>query len=1233
MRLCPTPSRLNALVWLLASSAVALLAACADGGDGLAPTGSPPGDTNVVGGGQKPDLTCATPDEGCACNDEGQSAECSETLYQKDSYIYCQHGQRTCAGGVWGACDTSGGQVSTKAISEVKAPGLGLEGLGSPQKCVANPCDPYCNIVPDDTVGLNIPYDAGGVTLDSGLTLSPNPNYKPLNITGFRIAPKPSMTITITSMAAGSYPTFTPNPASFTAEFLCNSPSVPCNPPKFTAASWSLSDYATALIDTGGNVTPIKPVPKTFQVKGSAGSFTDLSTVNVVVNVVEAPGIPNATVNAFAGAPTGGLDNAIILYPYKNTLFPRGLTAPVIQWTPAISGLVKYSVRHKNGAGVYDFNWSRITTDTGRAVIPQNVWQAFDETASNDNAELVIQRAPTGCTSNIPGAASCQDRFYNGKMFRYCSLGYNWAQAQSKCQSMGMSLASVHSLAENDFVGTEAGSIAQGSWWLGVNDQAVEGSYKWADGSAYNFSKWNGGEPNNSGNEDCAEMYTATNAWNDLSCGAGRYFICGGGTAPTCGVGAVRNEIVIPIKFSSEPMQGTVYFWEINNGRIAKILDDGTLVQNFLKPSPSNRCLACHSVSADGSTLVAQEDGGNGPGGAFNATTGAQKYDRGGANQFMAISPTGKWTVWGDAGRLSLTNSSTTTAYLPNNANRVVAPAFSPKGKYVGYAVRGSGTSWYVDFTNSEIWRTTFNDPPVSGQYFTGTVKVATGISGWPVAAYPTYSPDENYMVFQRANALRTRNNYGQLWIASASGAGARELVTADTATQMNANGTTTVQAYNANVNYEPTFSPVESGGYYWTVFVSNRTYGNTLTNTNSPKDNGVKQMWVTPIKKNPGNSGDPSFPAFWLPGQQTNNQNMRGYFAKTACAAANKSCKWDEDCCGFANGTSACVLDQPVSAAATRHCGSFSPGVCVNDGNACTNSSQCCKSPKVLECIQGLCSEPIPTPFYTPAPFIRDYEGTCPQGTHVQWRLFEWQATTPGDSFIAISAQTAATAAALTGPPAPLSANAATLPAAQCPAGWSCTDVGAALASIPSPSQSFLRVTMMLNPTSDNAMTPTVTSWKQEYDCIPSELSPRPRALARAAAPGGGGPRLGGCRAGVREQQVQRPQHAAGRRGWYRRRSKRWRVLRRRGQGRLGGELGSGQRRGRWRRGGRSGRRGRRCCRGRGPRRGSRRRRDGGSRQHGGRRGDGAGRAGAGGRCRGKRPGGRRRRRARPGR
>jgi hypothetical protein len=132
-----------------------------------------------------------------------------------------------------------------------------------------------------------------------------------------------------------------------------------------------------------------------------------------------------------------------------------------------------------------------------------------------------------------------------------------------------------------------------------------------------------------------------------------------------------------------------------------------------------------------------------------------------------------------------------------------------------------------------------------------------------------------------------------------------------------------------------------------------------------------------------------------------------------------------------------------------------------------------------------GACLTPVtpPPPTYYSAVFTRDYEGVCPAGQSVVWRFFDWQTVTPSDSSIVFNAQTADTQALLpTATPVVYLGTASGAPITN----WTGTDVSLALA--PNPSRAWLRVTMIFNPSSDHLSTPTLTAWRQQYDCVDSQ-------------------------------------------------------------------------------------------------------------------------------------------------
>lgn len=105
------------------------------------------------------------------------------------------------------------------------------------------------------------------------------------------------------------------------------------------------------------------------------------------------------------------------------------------------------------------------------------------------------------------------------------------AAARTKYGATGY-LATITSQAENDFVAPRLDHDG----WFGARDSNVEGDWEWAfgpeagtvfyrgngneGGAPVNglYSNWASGEPNDSGDEDCAQFYASGNGWNDLSC-------------------------------------------------------------------------------------------------------------------------------------------------------------------------------------------------------------------------------------------------------------------------------------------------------------------------------------------------------------------------------------------------------------------------------------------------------------------------------------------------------------------------------------------------------------------------------------------------------------------------------------------------------------------------------------------------------------------------------------------
>lgn len=132
---------------------------------------------------------------------------------------------------------------------------------------------------------------------------------------------------------------------------------------------------------------------------------------------------------------------------------------------------------------------------------------------------------PSGCTvvSTVAGE------------YLYCSNTLSWTAASDYCPE-GYDLARVTSAEEDDALYAAVSTLAPFvyEYAIGVNDQSVEGDYRFEDGGSVSFTDWATGEPNDAGgNEDCAGVYGPGNPttgnrglWNDYQCTQAMAFVC-----------------------------------------------------------------------------------------------------------------------------------------------------------------------------------------------------------------------------------------------------------------------------------------------------------------------------------------------------------------------------------------------------------------------------------------------------------------------------------------------------------------------------------------------------------------------------------------------------------------------------------------------------------------------------------------------------------------------------------
>ena len=81
---------------------------------------------------------------------------------------------------------------------------------------------------------------------------------------------------------------------------------------------------------------------------------------------------------------------------------------------------------------------------------------------------------------------------------------------------LGGQLASIHS---STFAATISDyDTSSATIYIGLHDYKIEDQWINQDGTPVNWAEWNSGEPNDSNNEDCAEITPSTGSMNDIDC-------------------------------------------------------------------------------------------------------------------------------------------------------------------------------------------------------------------------------------------------------------------------------------------------------------------------------------------------------------------------------------------------------------------------------------------------------------------------------------------------------------------------------------------------------------------------------------------------------------------------------------------------------------------------------------------------------------------------------------------
>uniref|UniRef100_A0A1I7ZR44 C-type lectin domain-containing protein n=1 Tax=Steinernema glaseri TaxID=37863 RepID=A0A1I7ZR44_9BILA len=116
------------------------------------------------------------------------------------------------------------------------------------------------------------------------------------------------------------------------------------------------------------------------------------------------------------------------------------------------------------------------------------------------------------------------------KCYQFLSNQQQFSQAQETCLDLGGNLASVTDGYENNRIAEQANALFKGKnltqFWVGGNDLAAKGTWRWTDGTGFGYSNWASGQPQSGGGYDCLMVDQATGLWQAFNCFGKAPFVC-----------------------------------------------------------------------------------------------------------------------------------------------------------------------------------------------------------------------------------------------------------------------------------------------------------------------------------------------------------------------------------------------------------------------------------------------------------------------------------------------------------------------------------------------------------------------------------------------------------------------------------------------------------------------------------------------------------------------------------
>lgn len=126
------------------------------------------------------------------------------------------------------------------------------------------------------------------------------------------------------------------------------------------------------------------------------------------------------------------------------------------------------------------------------------------------------------CPSTYAAVAGAQ----GNHVYRTVVATADWETQRAACAADGANAYLAIPDDANELVAVSSLFTQTMTFWVGITDAQMEGTFLTVKGATATFLPWQGGQPNDTGNSDCVEASRTQHTYNDRTCDIQKRAIC-----------------------------------------------------------------------------------------------------------------------------------------------------------------------------------------------------------------------------------------------------------------------------------------------------------------------------------------------------------------------------------------------------------------------------------------------------------------------------------------------------------------------------------------------------------------------------------------------------------------------------------------------------------------------------------------------------------------------------------